>query len=94
MTEGMKLQIVSLQLEVIAQTWWDTQLENYSWVMDRGDPFKTPTPHITTWDGFCQTLRECFYPSGYFQNLLARWLQLQTLANQSVQGYIEIFYKL
>jgi hypothetical protein len=94
MTKDMKLQIVGLQLEGIAQTWWDTQLETYSWVMDRGDPVETQTPHITTWDGFFQALRERFYPSGYRQNLLARWLQLRQLANQSVQGYIDIFYKL
>jgi hypothetical protein len=56
MTEDMKLQIVGLQLEGIAQTWWDTQLENYSWVMDRGDPVEIQTPHITTWGGFYQAL--------------------------------------
>jgi hypothetical protein len=76
MTEGMQLQIVGLQLEGIAQIWWDTHLENYSWVMDIGDSIETQTPHITTWDGFCQALRERFYPSGYRQNLLAKWLQL------------------
>jgi hypothetical protein len=52
MTEGMTLQIITLQLEGIAQTWWHTQLKNYSCVMDRSDPVETLTPHITTWDGF------------------------------------------
>jgi hypothetical protein len=94
MMEDMKLQIVGLQLEGIAQTWWDTQLETYSWVMDRGTPIETQIPHITTWDGFFQALREHFYPPGYHQNLLARWLQLRQLANQSIQGYIDIFCKL
>jgi hypothetical protein len=37
MTEEMKLQIIGLKLEGIVKTWWDTQLENYSWIMDRGD---------------------------------------------------------
>jgi hypothetical protein len=53
----MKIQIVSLQLEGISQTWWDTQLENYSCFMDRGDTVETQTPHITTWDGFSTPTR-------------------------------------
>jgi hypothetical protein len=46
MMKDMNLQIASLQLEGIAHTWWDTQPENYSWVMDRGDLVETHTPHI------------------------------------------------
>jgi hypothetical protein len=56
MMKGMKLHIVNLQLEGIGQTWWDTQVETYSWVMDRGDPVETQTPHITMWGGFFQAL--------------------------------------
>jgi hypothetical protein len=56
MIEEMKLQIFSLELEGIVQTWWDTQLENYSYVIDRGDPVEIQTPHMKTWGGFCQGL--------------------------------------
>ena len=76
MTEDMNIHISNLQLEGIAQTWWDTQVETYSWVMNRGDPIETHTPYITTWDGFYQDHRERFYPSGYHQNLLSKWFQL------------------
>ena len=50
MEEDMKLQITSLQLEGIAQTWWDTQLENFLETDER----------ITSWDNFCQALRDRF----------------------------------
>jgi hypothetical protein len=49
---------------------------------------------LHSWDTFCQALREHFYPPGYLQNLLAKWLQLHQLSNQSVQGYIDVFCKL
>jgi hypothetical protein len=65
MKKDMKLQMAGLQLDEILQTWWETQLENYSWVMDRDDPIEKQTPHIRMWDGFFQSLRECFYPRGY-----------------------------
>jgi hypothetical protein len=39
-------------------------------------------------------LRERFYPPGYLHNLLAKWLQLRQITNQSVQGYIDVFCKL
>ena len=68
MEEDMKLQIASLQLEGIAQAWWDTQLEKYSEIDESTDT------HITSWDNFCQALRDPFYPPGYLKNLLARWL--------------------
>jgi hypothetical protein len=84
MEEDMKLQIASLQLEGIAQAWWDTQLENFSETDER----------ITSWDNFCQALRDRFYPPGYLQNLIAKWLQLRQLFNQSVQSYIDVFCKL
>ena len=49
---------------------------------------------ITSWNLFFQALRECFYPPGYVQNILAKWLQLQQLPNKSVQAYIDVFCKL
>ena len=59
MEEDMKLQIASLQLEGIAQTWWDTQLENFSEIDE------STYTRITSWDNFCQALRNHFYPPGY-----------------------------
>jgi hypothetical protein len=41
MTEDMKLHIVGLQLKGIMQKWWDIHLENFSWIMDIGDPIET-----------------------------------------------------
>jgi hypothetical protein len=38
MEESTKLQIANLQLEGIAQTWWDTQLEQFKLVMELGTP--------------------------------------------------------
>jgi hypothetical protein len=49
MTDEMNLQIASLQIEGISQTWWDTQLENYSLFIDIGDPVGPQTTNITTW---------------------------------------------
>lgn len=94
MEEEIKLQIASLQLEGLAQTWWDTHLENMSLVVELGEPAKTRSIPITSWNLFCQALRECFYPPGYIQNLLAKWLQLQQLPNESVQAYIDVFCNL
>jgi hypothetical protein len=31
---------------------------------------------ITSWDALCHALRERFYPRGYLQNILSKWLQL------------------
>ena len=45
--EDMKLQIASLQLEGIAQAWWDTQLENF---FETDESIDT---RITSWDNFC-----------------------------------------
>jgi len=94
MTEAMKLQIVSLQLKGIAQTWWDNQMENSACVMDIRDPVETQKPHITIWEEFFQALRDHFYPLGYRHNLLSKWLQLQQFTHQSVQSYIDVFFKL
>ena len=84
----MKLQIASLQLEGIAQAWWDTQIENFSETDESTDT------RITSWDNFCQALRSHFYPPGNIQNLLAKWFQLRQLLNHSVQSYIDVSCKL
>ena len=47
--------MASLQLEGIAQAWWDTQLENFS----------ETDECITSWDSFRQALRDRFCPPGY-----------------------------
>jgi hypothetical protein len=93
MEEATKLQIASLQLKGIAQTWWDTHLTSAELIVKLGTPSPT-TGHITSWETFCQALRECFYPPGYLHNFLAKWLQLRQITNQSVQGYIDVFCKL
>jgi hypothetical protein len=74
MKEEEKLQIISLQLEGIAQSWWDAQKDTSSWVVDFGDPYVDTPPPIGSWDTFCQALQHRFYPLGYYQTLLARWL--------------------
>jgi hypothetical protein len=94
MIEEEKLQITSLQLEGIAQAWWDAQTDTSSLVVDLGDPPVATPPPIGSWDTFCQALWNHFYPPGYRQTLLARWLQLCQLSGQSVQRYIEVFTKL
>jgi hypothetical protein len=83
-----------LQLEGVAQAWWDTQTNTSSLVVDLGDHPTTTPPPIGSWDAFCQALQNRFYPPGYCQTLLARWLQLHQLSGQSVQSYIEVFTKL
>jgi hypothetical protein len=70
MEEDIKIHIGSLQLEGIAQAWWDTQLENFFEIDESTDTC------ITSWDNFCQALHNLFYPPGYLYNLLAKWLQL------------------
>jgi hypothetical protein len=63
-------------------------------VVELGTPPSPTTGGINSWDAFCHALREHFYPPGYLQNILAKWLQLCQLSTQSVQGYIDIFCKL
>jgi hypothetical protein len=77
LTEERKLQIATLQLEGLAQTWWDTQLENTTLVVDIGASDNSSESPIKTWEQFCQALRDCFYPPRYLQNLWTRWLQLR-----------------
>eukprot|EP00253_Pinus_taeda_P007128 PITA_07128 len=65
-----------------------------SLVVELGEQAETKSTPITSWNLFCEALRERFYPPGYIQNLLAKWLQLRQLPNQSVQAYIDVFCKL
>ena len=67
MEEEMKLHIASLQLEGIAKKWWDTHIENMSLVFKIGVPTETRSTPITSWNLFCETLQESFYPPGYIQ---------------------------
>jgi len=92
--EAAKLQIVTLQLEGVAQAWWDTQVEQNVLTMNIGPSTTYHTPTIVSWDAFCDALRNRFYPPGYCQGLLACWMQLHQLSSQSVQAYIDIFCKL
>jgi hypothetical protein len=75
MEETTKLKISSLQLEGIAQTWWDTQFTSVELIIELDTPSPT-TGQITSWETFYQDLREGFYPPCYLDNLLAKWLQL------------------
>jgi hypothetical protein len=69
LTKEMKLQILSLQLEGLAQTWWDTQLENTTLVVDIGSSEKSSELPIKTWAQFFQDLRDLFNPPKYLHNL-------------------------
>jgi hypothetical protein len=76
MDEAMKFQIAIIQLEGITQTQWDTQLESLELIVELGTLSSPTSGCITSWDTFFQELREHFYPPGYLQNFLAKWLQL------------------
>ena len=56
MEEDMQLQIASLQLEGIAQAWWDTQLENFSEIDE------STYTRITSWDNFFKCYTTTFIP--------------------------------
>jgi hypothetical protein len=43
LTEERKLQIFALQLEGLAQTWWDTEQEKTTFVIEIGDASKSST---------------------------------------------------
>ena len=57
MTEVKKLQIAALQLEGIAQVWWDTEKEKDSFLSEIGGTGPS-RPAIIRWDQFCETLRD------------------------------------
>ena len=83
MTEVKKLQIVALQLEGIAQVWWDTKKEKDSFMLEIGGSGSS-RPTIIRWDQFREALRNQFYPPGYLQSLWFRWHQLRQLPIQGV----------
>lgn len=56
---------MSLQLEDLAKTWWDTVIDNNSIVIDLSNPQDLGPIVINTWMEFCKGLRERFYPLGY-----------------------------
>ena len=60
MDEDRKFHIASLQLEGIAQTWWGTQLENLSIVIDLVDNTVDGPQVITSWDGFFRDTKTIF----------------------------------
>ena len=64
MTEVTKLQIAALQLEGIAQVWWDTEKEKDLFLIEIG-AMGTSRPTITKWDQLCEALRNWFYPPRY-----------------------------
>jgi hypothetical protein len=69
LNKEMKLQILSLQLECLAQTWWDTQLENTTLVLGIGASNNSSESPIKTWAQFFQDLRDLFNPPEYLNNL-------------------------
>jgi hypothetical protein len=64
MTEEEKLQLTSLQLEGIAQAWWDAQTDTSSRVVDFDDPSVDTPPPIGSWDTFFQALQIASIPRG------------------------------
>jgi hypothetical protein len=50
LTEERKLHIVAMQLEGLAQTWWDTEQEKTTFVIEIGDALESSTSKpIRTW---------------------------------------------
>ena len=94
LNEARRLQIASLQLEGLAQTWWATEQEKAA-LAELGDaPQLANTTPIKTWNQFAEALRNRFYPLGYIQSMWIRWHQMHQLPTQQVQQYIEHFSKL
>jgi hypothetical protein len=80
MEEATKLQVANLQLKRIAQVWWDTQLEISELIVELGTPPSPTNGSIDSWDAFCQALRKIFYPLGYLQNIITKWLKIHQLS--------------
>ena len=77
LTEERKLYISTLQLEELAQTWWDTEQEKTTFVIEIGDaPESSTSQPIKTWARIFEALRNRFYPPGYVQSLWIKWHQL------------------
>jgi len=94
LSEDQNFKIASLQLEGLAKKWWDTVIGNNSIAIHLYDPQDLGSTIINTWTQFFQGLREQFYPPGYLQPLMARWLQLWKLSGQTVDAFIKIYCKL
>ena len=92
--EAAKLQIASLQLEGVAQAWWDTQVDQNVLTVNIVPSATSHMPTFVSWDTFCDALRSYFFPLSYCQGLLGCWMQFPQLSSQSVQAYIDIFCKL
>jgi hypothetical protein len=93
--EERKLQIVALQLEGLAQTWWDTEQEKTTFVIEiRDAPESSTSQPIKTWARLFKALINRFYPPGYVKSLWIKWYQLPQLPSQRVQGYIDFFCKM
>jgi hypothetical protein len=85
LTEERKHHIVSLQLEGLTQTWWDTEQEKTTFMIDIGDaPYSSTTKPIRTWARLSEALRNCFYLLGYVKSLWIKWHQLHQLPSQGV----------
>jgi hypothetical protein len=81
-----------LQLELLTQTWWDTEQEKTTIVIDIGDTAKSSTLQpIINWARLSEALRNRFYPPGYVKSLWIKWNQHRQLPSQGVQGYIDFF---
>ena len=72
--EDEKLKIASLQMEGVAQAWWDTQLIGAFIIVDLQASTSSTPPPICTWEALFQSLHSHFYPLDYHQGLLACWL--------------------
>jgi len=78
--EERKVHIFALQLEGLAQTWWDTEKEKTAFVIEIGDALESSTSKpIRTWARIFEALRNHFYPPGNVQFLWIKWHQLQQL---------------
>jgi hypothetical protein len=84
-----------LQLEGLAQTWWDTEKDKTTFLIEIGDdPESSTSQPIKTWARLSKALRNRFYPPRYVQSLWIKWHQLQQLPSQGVKGYIDFFCKM
>jgi hypothetical protein len=84
-----------LQLEGLAQTWWDIEQEKTTFVIEIGDaPYFSTLQPIKNRDRLSEALRNRFYLPRYVQSLWIKWHQLRQLPSQGVQGCIDFFCKI
>ena len=73
----------------------DIEQEKTTFMVELGTtPGTSSSTPIRTWAQLSDTLRTHFYPPGYEQSLWMRWHQIIQLPSQSIQGYIDFFFKL